>query len=164
MTVEKSRPELRYADFVSADGDALNALSFRTQVALLWVAVSVALSGSMLLYLFMPGALEELLAGEIEGETLDDALGYLLAGMVTIPLVLAAVALVVRDRVNCYVNMIAGTALGLVGVWAAVRETLADGFNVHILMIVVASVVGLLIAALAFIGIRPSRERPGVGT
>ena len=164
MTMEKSRPELRSPDFESTDRGALNALSFRTQVAVLWVAVAVALSGSMLLYLFMPGALEELLAGEVEGETLDDTLGFLLAGMVIIPLVMAAATLVVRDKVNRYVNLVAGMAFGLFGVYAVVRETSADGFNVHILMIVVASLLALLIAALGSIGLRQSTDRPSLRT
>ena len=164
MTMEKSRRELKVADCEVAGGEAMNALSFRTRVAVLWVAVAVALSGSMLLYLFMPGALEEMLAGEIEGETLDDALGYLLAGMMIIPLVMAAVTLLVRDWVNRYVNLIAGMALGLFGVWAAVRETSADGFNVHILMNVVACVLAFLIAALGLIGLRQSTGRPSLRT
>lgn len=164
MTVEKTRPELQGSDVVSADGEALNALSFRTRVALLWLAVAVALSGAMWLYLFMPGTLEELLAGEIEGETLDDALGFLLAGMVIIPLVMTAVTLVVRDLLNRYVNLVAGMALGALGVYAAVRETSADGFNVHILMIVVASFVALLIGAQGVIGLRRSTDRPGLRT
>ena len=164
MTVEKSRPELRVADFESADREPLNALSFRTRVAVLWVAVALAVSGSMLLGLFMPGALEELLAGEIEGETLDDALGFLLAGMLIMPIVMAAVTLLVGDRVNHYVNLVAGMALGLFGVYAAVRETSADGFNVHILMIVVASLLALLIAALGLIGLRQSTDRPSLRT
>jgi hypothetical protein len=41
---------------------------FRTRVAVLWVAVAIAVSGSVLLYLLVPGALEDLVAGEIEGE------------------------------------------------------------------------------------------------
>jgi hypothetical protein len=45
-------------------------------VAVLWLAVAVALSGSLLVGVFVPGALEELLAGEIEGQTLTDAVGY----------------------------------------------------------------------------------------
>ena len=164
MTMEKSRPELKGTTFEAADGEGLNTLSFRTRVAVLWVAVAVALSGSMLLYLFMPGALEELLSGEVEGETLDDAMGFLIAGLVIIPLMMAAVTLLVRDRVNRYVNLIIGLAYGLFGVFAVVSETSADGFNVHILMIAVACVLALLIAALGLIGLRQSTDRPSLRT
>ena len=45
----------------------MDALLFRTRVAVSWVAVALALSGSMWLALYMPGALEEVLAGEVEG-------------------------------------------------------------------------------------------------
>ena len=164
MTMEKSRPELESTTFEAADGGGLRALSFRTRVAALWVAVAVALSGSMLVYLFIPGALEELLSGEVEGETLDDAMGFLLAGLVIIPLVMAAVTLLVRERANRYVNLIIGLAYGLFGVFAVVRETSADGFNVHILMIAVACVLALLIAALGLIGLRQSTDRPSLRT
>jgi hypothetical protein len=158
MTVEKSLPELKGTDFESAVGEAMDASLFRTRVAVLWVAVALAVSGSLLLYLFMPGALEELLAGEMEGETLDDAIGIFMATMVIIPIVMAAVTLLVGDRANRSVNLLAGLAFGLFGVYAVVRETSADGFNLHVLMVAVAAALALLIAALGFVGLRESTE------
>ncbi len=142
----------------------MNARSFRTRVAVLWVAVAVAVSGSFLLYLFMPGALEELLAGEFEGETLDDAVGFFIAGLVIIPVVMAAVTVLVGDRVNRYVNLIAGMAFGLFGVYAAVGHTLADGFNVHILMVAVGAALAFLIAGLGLVGLRRPSQTAGWGT
>jgi hypothetical protein len=65
--VEKTRSGLKVADLVSADGEDLDALLFRTRVAVLWVAVAVALSGSFVLYMVEPGAIEEMLAGTMEG-------------------------------------------------------------------------------------------------
>ncbi len=132
----------------------MNALLFRTRVSVLWVAVAVALAGSMWLFLFMPGALEELLAGEIEGETLDEAMGVFMATMVIIPIAMAAVTLLVGDRVNRSVNLVVGLALGGFGVYVVVREASADGFNVHILMLAVASALALLIAGLGLVGLR----------
>ena len=159
MTVEKSLTELRGTDLGSAGWEGPDALSFKTRAAVLWVAVAVALSGSIFLYPFMPGALEELLAGEIEGDTLNDAIGIFMATTVTIPLVMAAVTLLVGDRVNRSVNLIAGLTFGLFGVYAVVRETSADGFNVHILMVAVAAALAFLIAVLGFVGLRHSTER-----
>ena len=159
MTVEKKQPQPTDTDYESVDGEALDALSFRTRVAVLWVAVAVALSGSLLLGVFVPGALEELLAGEIEGQTLTDAVGYGLAMLVVIPLVMAVVTLLINDRVNRYVNLIAALAFGLFGVYAVVSEVLGGDFNAHVLMAAVAIVPGFLIAALALVGLRQSTDR-----
>ena len=164
MTVAKSRPELQGTAFEAADGEGLNALSFRTRVAVLWVAVAVALSGSMLLYLYVPGAVEEMLAGKAEGEVLDDAVGFYFAILVIIPVVMAAVTLPIRDRVNRYVNLIAGLAYGLYGSFMVTSEILGGHFDGHILMTVVACVLGLLIAALGLIGLRQSTDRPSIRT
>ena len=132
----------------------MNALLFRTRVSVLWVAVAVALAGSMWLYLFMPGALEEVLDGKIEGEILDDAMGVFMATMLIIPIVMAAMTLLVGDRANRSVNLIVGLAFVGFGVYAVVRETSADGFNVHILMLAVATALALLIAGLGLVGLR----------
>jgi uncharacterized membrane protein len=139
----------------------MDALLFRTRVAVLWLAVAVALSASLLFYVFVPGALEELLAGKIEGVTLDDAAGYWLAMLVVIPLVMAVVTLLISDRVNRYVNLIAVLAFGLFGVYAVVSEVLGGDFNAHVLMAAVAIVPGFLIAALGLVGLRQSTDRRG---
>ena len=159
MTMEESRPESKGTDSESEYGEALNALWFRVRVAVLWLAVAVALSGSLLLGVFVPGALEELLAGEIEEQALTDAVGYGLAMLVVIPLVMAAVTLLISDRVNRYVNLIAALVFGLFGVYVVVSEVLGGDFNAHVLMAAVAIVPGFLIAAMALVGLRQSTDR-----
>ena len=157
MTMEKRLTGEAVTDDQSAGGPAVDASLFRTRVAVLWVAVAVAISGSMWLYLFIPGALEQVLAGQMEGETLDNAIGAFMATMVILPIVMAAVTLLVGHRANRLMNLVAGPAFGLFGVYAVIRETSADGFNLHILMVAVAAVLALLIAALGFVELRPSR-------
>ncbi len=164
MTEDRRRPESEGTDSECEHGEALNVLSFRTRVAVLWLAVAVALSGSLLLGVFVPGALEELLAGEIEGQTLTDAVGYGLAMLVVIPLVMAVVTLLISDRVNRYVNLIAALAFGLFGVYAVVSEVLGGDFNAHVLMAAVAIVPGFLIAAVALVGLRQSTDRRSLRT
>lgn len=164
MTMERTRPELKATAFETAEGEALNALSFRTRVALLWVAVAVALTFSMLLSVFVPGAVEEMLAGEMEGEALTNAVGFRLAIFVIVPLAMAAVTLLIRDRVNRYVNLIIGLAYGLFGSYIVAGEILGGHFDGHILMTVVACVLGFLIAALGLIGLRQSTGHPSLRT
>jgi hypothetical protein len=51
----------------------MDAVQLRARVGVLWVTIAVALVSSLLLFMFDPGALEGLLAGEMEGEPLDDS-------------------------------------------------------------------------------------------
>lgn len=144
----------------------MNALLFRTRVAVLWVAVTIAMSVSLLLYLFVPGALGDLVAGEMEGETLTDGMGFFFTAVGAVPLVMAGVVLLVGDRVNRYLNLIVGTAFGLFGVYAVVSHALAGDFNGHVLMTALAGAFAFLIAGLALRGVRrptPSVPLEGIG-
>ena len=134
----------------------MRALLFRTRVAVLWVAVAVAVAGSLLLYVFVPGALEDMVAGEMEGEALTDAMGFFFATLGTVPLVMAGVTLLVSDRANRFVNLIAGTAFGLFGVFAVVSHLLAGDLNGHVLMAAIAGVLAFVIAGLGLAGLRGS--------
>lgn len=139
----------------------MDALSFRTRVAVLWVAAAIAMAGSMVFYLLIPGALEEILAGEIEGETLNDALGFVMSLFVVIPIVMAAVTLLINDRLNRYVNSSAGMAIGLFSVFVVVGETSGGDFNAHVLMAALAGALAFLIGGLGLIGLR---QPPARGT
>jgi hypothetical protein len=138
----------------------MDALLFRTRVAVLWLAVAIAALGSLLLHLFIPGALEEMVAGEMEGETLTDGLTFFFGALGTIPVAMAAVALLVSDRVNRWVNLIAGLAFGLFGVFAVVGHLVDGGLNVHVLMVAVASIGAFLIAGLSLVGLRRPTSEP----
>ncbi len=139
----------------------MNTLLFRTRVAVLWVAVAIAVAASLLLYLFVPGALEDMVAGEMEGEILTDGMGFFFAALGTIPLVMAGVTVLVGDRANRYVNLIAGTAFGLFGVYAVTSHLLAGDFNGHVLMAGLAGAIAFVIAALGFVEVRRPRVRTG---
>jgi hypothetical protein len=132
----------------------MSALLFRTRVAVLWVAVAVAMSGSLLLFLYAPGAVEEMLAGTMEGETLSDAWTFLFAAVGAIPLVMAVVTLLVSDRANRYVNLVAGLAYGLLSTGGAVLEVLGGHFDGHVVMSLTAGVLALLIGGISTVGLR----------
>jgi hypothetical protein len=132
----------------------MDALLFRMRVAVLWVAVAVAVTGSLLLYLLEPGALEEVLAGEMEGEALTSGMGFFMAALGIIPLVMAGVTLLIIDRVSRWVNLIAGLAFGLFGVFAVVSHLSAGDFTAHVLLAGLAGALAFVIAGLGLIGLR----------
>lgn len=149
----------------------VNATQRGMRIAVLWVVVAVAAASSVLLYLVVPGALAEMLAGQIEGDTLDDTVGFLLAIVVLIPLVMAsATLLLASDQVSGYANLIAGTLLGLATAFAVGSHLLAGELNGHILLGVLGSVLAFVIAGLSATSLsRPTvthpagRAEPAVG-
>jgi hypothetical protein len=141
------------------EGGAMDGLLFRTRVAVLWVAVAVALVGSVALFVYEAGALEEMLAGEAEGEPLDDTARFSLTALVMLPLLMAGVTLLVGDRVNRYVNVIVGLALGLFGVYAVGSELLAGHLHWHVWPTALATAFAFLIAGLGVVGLRQSSSQ-----
>jgi multidrug efflux pump subunit AcrB len=138
----------------------MNELYFRVRVAVLWVAAAVAAATATLLYVFIPGAVADLLAGEMEGEPLTLAVSYMFGGLVTYCLAMSLVTLFVHDRANHVTNVVAGLLLGLFGVFAVISHVLTGGFNGHVLMAAVAGVIAFVIAGLGAAGFRrgPTQE------
>lgn len=137
----------------------MNEIRFRTRVAVLWLAVAVAAAAQMVLYLLIPGALEEMLAGQIEGEALTEGVGYQMAAMVAVPVVMAVVALLARERVDRLASLVVGLLAGLLGTFL-VGSHLVDGVvNGHVLLAAVAALLSLLIAGLSAAELR--RPAPG---
>jgi hypothetical protein len=132
----------------------MDGLVFRTRVAVLWVALTVAFVGSLLLFLFEAGALEELLAGEMEGEPLDDTMRWMFAALLFIPLLMAGVTLLLSDRANRWVNVVAGLALGLFGVVATAGHLMDGDLNGHIVLLALATAFAFLIVGLGVVGLR----------
>lgn len=129
-------------------------VTMRTRAAVLWVVVAVAVSTSILLYLLRPGALEEALAGEMEGEPLTSAAVLLLAVLVGVPLMMAVVTLLVNGRANRYVNLVVAVLFGAFGAFASTSEAMGGDFDAHVLMVVLATLATFLVAGLSLVGLR----------
>jgi hypothetical protein len=84
-------------------------VDLRTKLAVFWLFIAVAMSTNTLLYLVVPGVIDQIRAGEIVGM---QAGPELILGMAVayywVPLVMAVVSLTVSDRANRLANIIAG--------------------------------------------------------
>ncbi len=143
----------------------MDAQVFRTREALLWVAATVSLVGSMLLYLLVPGVLGEALAGRMEGQVLDDGLGFQMAAMLGVPVLMVVATLFVGDRLNRYLNVVGGLLFGALGAYG-VGSHLADGeVNGHVLLAALTTLLAFLIAALGVAALRsPAAESTDAAT
>lgn len=84
-------------------------LALRTRLAVLWLFVAVAMSANTLLYLIVPGVIDEIRAGTVVGMQAGHGLLLTMAIMYFwVPLVMAVVSLTLRDKVNRWASIILG--------------------------------------------------------
>jgi len=127
------------------------------------VAFTAASAVSLLFWLLVvPTALEEALAGEMEGMASDGAVGYFLALSAVLPLGLAVTSLLLDNRVTRYTNLIAGLLLGAWGLVDLAAHVAGDGFNPGMLISVAASLIAFLIAGLSVGQLRRPDSRASI--
>jgi hypothetical protein len=84
-------------------------VDLRTKIAVFWLFTAVTMSANTLLYLLVPGVIDQIRAGEIVGM---QAGAELILGMAVVyywvPLVMAVVSLILSDRAVRLMNIIVG--------------------------------------------------------
>ena len=84
-------------------------LALKTRLAVLWLFVAVAMSANTLLYLIVPGVIDEIRAGEVVG--MQAGAGLLLVMAILyywVPLVMAVLSLTLKDKVNRWASIVFG--------------------------------------------------------
>jgi hypothetical protein len=82
-------------------GAVVENWALRTRLAVLWLFVAVAMSANTLLYLIVPGVIDEIRSGIVVGMEAGHGLLLTMAVMYFwVPLVMAVVSLTLRDKVN----------------------------------------------------------------
>ena len=87
----------------------MEALALKTRLAVLWLFVAVTMSANTLLYLIVPGVIDEIRAGTVVGMQAGAGLLLTMAIMYFwVPLVMAVVSLTLRDKVNRWASVSLG--------------------------------------------------------
>ena len=133
----------------------MKALDFRTRIAILWALWAATATFSMLLGLLVqPDALEEVLAGEIEGFATDGWVGYYMAAFAIIPLAMSVMTMHFDNRAMRYGNLVVAA---VIAAWSLVEMVghLADsGFNASLVVSIATILVAFLIAAISVTALR----------
>jgi hypothetical protein len=83
--------------------------ALKTRLAVLWTFVAVTMSANTLLYLIVPGVIDEIRAGTVVGMQAGQGLLLMMAVMYYwVPLVMAVVSLTLKDKVNRWASIILG--------------------------------------------------------
>jgi uncharacterized membrane protein HdeD (DUF308 family) len=105
----------------------------KIKISVLWLFYVAALVAYMTLAGFEPGALEQVMAGEIDGMKITPELMLLFAILFLAPLVMAVLSLTLKDKANRWTNIIIGTVFVIIQI-AALAETVAQPSAWMILM------------------------------
>ncbi len=132
----------------------MSSTPVRMRLAVLWLIVGSALVGTMAVFFYEPGVLEEGVAGVMEGDPVTTGTALTMATMAIVPLALAAVTHFVPVRAGAITSLVAGMALGVFGLFTTITE-LSDGtWHAHLTLAAFASAIAWLIAGLSVAALR----------
>jgi len=89
----------------------MEILTLKIRISMLWIFMAVLMSASMIIYLWGPGVLEEIMAGEMEGMKISTGFSLFMALFWLIPLVMAFLSVTLRGLANYRTNLTLGTIL-----------------------------------------------------
>ena len=121
-------------------------VGWRVRVAALWIVFAVSMVAAIVLFLVQPGAIEDVMAGQVEGETITLTMTLMLAAFfILLPLAMAFLALVLPDTANRWANGVVAAILSIMNATDVVSH-LSDGkFGGEALMTLATVVAGLMI-------------------
>ena len=128
----------------------MEILRWKTRLSVLWVFMAVGMSAAMILYFMMPGVVEEIIAGEMEGMQISDGL---LAGFTIfwlIPLIMAVLCLTLKDAPNRWTNFVLSIIFGVFYLVDVIGDLSRVGLSGDTLMGIAAIVVAAFIAWFAW--------------
>jgi len=143
----------------------MGSILARVRFAVLWLVAGGALAGTMAVFFYEPGVLEEGVAGVMESEPVTMGTALLSAAMVALPLALAAVTLFLPARASAITNLVVGVPLGTFGLFAIVTHLAEGAWPAHLTLAALAAAVAWLIVGLSIAELRrlPHGTPVGVG-
>jgi hypothetical protein len=120
---------------------------WKIRIAVFWLFIAVTMSANTILYLIVPGVIDEIRAGEIVGM---QAGAELILGMAIayywIPLVMAVLSLTLKDKANRWANIILGAFYAVFILFELIMNVTTVAYPYAILMDVSVIAVAALIA------------------
>lgn len=86
---------------------------WRIRISVLWLILAIGMSASMILYLMAPGMLEEVMAGEMGGMEITEAMLMVFSIFWIIPFIMAFLTLISKEIHSRWANVILGLFFGI---------------------------------------------------
>ena len=126
----------------------------RVRLSLLWLVAGSALAGTMAVFFYEPGVLEEGVGGRMEGDAVTTGMALMTAAMVVVPLTMAAVTLFLPVRVGAIAGLVVGVLLGASGLYAIVTHLAGGEWPAHLTLAALAGAVAWLVVGLSIAELR----------
>jgi len=121
----------------------------KLKLSVLWVFEAVCMSATVLLALMTEGAIEQVIAGEIEGMKITEGALLFISIFWLIPLTMAFLSLILKDSTNRWANIIAGIAWAAFGILDVGDTLMREHYALSVLS-AIKTVVAVLIIWLAW--------------
>lgn len=123
----------------------------KIRLAVLWLFVAITMSANTILYLVVPGVIDEIRAGEVVGLQAGPGLLLVMAIMYYwVPLVMAVLSLTLKDKVNRSASIFLGIFYAGFILFELVMNMTTVAYPYVMLMDISAIVVAVLIAWFAW--------------
>jgi hypothetical protein len=100
----------------------VETLTFKVRIAVLWIFMAVAMSAHGVLSFMEPGAIEQMVSGQIEGMAMGPAMMLFMAIFWWIPLVMAFLSVTLKDAVNRRVNMVLAIIFTILNIYHLIEH------------------------------------------
>lgn len=86
----------------------MEELVWKLRISVLWLIMGAGFSGAMILQMFVPGFINNIIAGEIEGMEITNGLLIVMSLFWIVFLSMAFLTLILKDKINRYTNAVLG--------------------------------------------------------
>jgi Family of unknown function (DUF6326) len=87
----------------------VSVLTWKLRITVLWIFLAVCQSAGMVLLIIKPGAIRDLMAGQLWGTNIDSAAAQInIALIFLVPMAMAYLTLVLNDAANRWTNAVLG--------------------------------------------------------
>lgn len=114
-------------------------LAWKVRISVLWVFMAMAMLAHSVLFFMEPGAIEQIMSGEIEGVAMGPMMFLFMALLWWVPLVMAFLSVALKDSANRRTNIILGIVFTVLNVGHLIEHILNP--SAHQLLIIGSTVV-----------------------
>ena len=120
----------------------MEILRWKARLSVLWVLMAVGHSAGMLLMFMMPGAIKDIMAGEMGGTQLSEGMMVCLALFWLIPFIVAVLCLTLNGSANRWLNFILGIIWGLFFIYEMIGHSIGgEAMSVALWLLFIAGLV-----------------------